>query len=97
MCCVFCGFVFFRVGFLLLLLLAPCFRFASFCACGCCVGFCVGVVTEIKGAFLFTLVRSTPQHLKMPKVKAHELRQQDKNELLKTIEELKNELAQVRL
>lgn len=31
----------------------------------------------------------------MPKVKAHELRQQDKTELLKTLEELKTELSQV--
>eukprot|EP00591_Stephanopyxis_turris_P009382 CAMPEP_0195516744 /NCGR_PEP_ID=MMETSP0794_2-20130614/8396_1 /TAXON_ID=515487 /ORGANISM="Stephanopyxis turris, Strain CCMP 815" /LENGTH=122 /DNA_ID=CAMNT_0040645409 /DNA_START=44 /DNA_END=412 /DNA_ORIENTATION=+ len=33
----------------------------------------------------------------MPKVKAHELRQQDKTELLKTLEELKTELSQLRV
>lgn len=83
---------FFRVLFLAWVLLLSRFR--------CVVslrsaGGGVFVGTEIKGAFLFTLVRSTPQHLKMPKVKAHELRQQDKTELLKTLEELKNELSQV--
>ena len=51
---------------------------------------------EISGAPLVSLpVHFIFHTFTMAKIKAHELRSQDKTELLKTLEELKNELSQV--